>query len=66
LLIALTEVLFVDWYTARRERQDRSDALKTVVQELDSDLPKKLTNKVVNLPKRKVKEDAPAKQDPTA
>jgi hypothetical protein len=66
LLIALTEVLFVDWYTARYERQDRSDDLKAVVQELVSDLPMKLTNKVVNLPKRKVKEDAPAKQDPTA
>jgi hypothetical protein len=65
LLIALTEVLFVDWYTARRQRQDRSDALKVVVQELDIDLPMKLT-KVVNLPKHKVKEDAPAKQDPTA
>jgi hypothetical protein len=66
LLIALTEVLFVDWYSVRRERQGRFDDLKAVVQELVSDLPKKLTNKVVILPKRKVKEDAPAKQDPTA
>ena len=65
LLIALTEVLFVDWYTARRERQDRSDDLKAVVRELVSDLPMKLTNKVVILPKHKVKEDAPVKQDPT-
>jgi len=64
LLIALTEVLFIDWYTERRERQGRSDALKAVVQELDSDLPMKLT-KVVSLPKHKIKEDAPAKQDPT-
>ena len=65
LLIALTEVLFVDWYTERYERQGRSDDLKAVVRELVSDLPMKLT-KVVNLPKHKVKEDAPAKQDPTA
>ena len=66
LLIALVEVLFVDWYTARRERQGRSDALKAVIQELVSDVPMKLTDKVVILPKRKVKGDAPAKQDPTA
>jgi hypothetical protein len=66
LLIALTEVLFIDWYTERYERQGRSDDLKAVVKELVSDLPKKLTNKVVILPKHKVKKDAPAKQDPTA
>jgi hypothetical protein len=60
LLIALTEVLFIDWYTERYERQGRSDALQAVVRELVSDLPMKLTN-VVNLPKHKVKEDAPAK-----